>query len=563
VALKITRTYPQEIYGHIYHESLNDLTIEFDQFKHNFPGGEGRFFHLQKIVKMLWPDFEWHDWSELLLREFCSGEKHITVSGCSGSGKSTCAAIYVLVWWMCDYPNSLVCVTSTSLTMAARRIWGQITKFYRDVPGMPGKMLDSEFSILASKGDRIHSISIIPGSREKTVEGLGKIKGWHADRVLVIADELQDMTNEVIDGLTNVMTGAKEAQFIGLGNPVSQLDTHGQECEPVDGWDSIGESSERWRTKKGVCIRLDGLTSPNLAGAKVYKGLLSQADLDKTRKDPGEDSMHWWTMCRGMWAPAGAEIDRVVSYAILQANKCFSKVVWDLDYSFVGGLDPAYGGDRCVLRFAKIGKDSDHKSVMELEPYIIVPMKLSDSTPVEHQIGQFCIDECKKRAMMPRDFSLDSTAQGRAVLNYMTTTWGPVNAVEFGGLATDMPINAGSPKKGKDEYVNRVTELWYSVRRFAEAGQLRGLDKDTAKELTSRRITLLGKPSRIVVESKADCKKTLGKSPDLGDVLSVLTHSARLKGILNGEAKPVNQQNWSKTVKRVNAIYKQEYAYRD
>lgn len=561
---KIVRSYPKQIYGFTYHDSLNDLAIEFDQFKNNFPTGEGRFHHLRKIVEMLWPDFEWHDWSELLLREFCSGERHITVSGCSGSGKSTCAAIYVLVWWLCDYENSLVCVTSTSVTMSARRIWGQITQFYRSVPGMPGRLVDSEHALLAKKGDSIHSISIIPGSREKSVEGLGKIKGWHADRVLIVADELQDMTTEVIEGLTNIMTGTKESQFIGLGNPVSQLDTHGQECEPVDGWESIGESSEGWKTKKGRCIRLDGLTSPNLTGSKKWKGLLSQEDIDKTIADNGDDSMQWWTMRRGMWPPAGSESDRIVSFSILSKNKCFDRVTWDLEYSYIGGLDPAYGGDRCILRFGKIGKDSDHRDALELEAPIIVPIKLSDTNvPVEHQIGQFCIDECKRRNMMPRDFSLDSTGQGRAVYLYMLTHWGPVNNVEFGGLASDMPIAPGLTKTGKEAYANRVTELWYSIRRFCEAGQLKGMDKDTAKELTSRCFRLIGKPERVLIDPKAECKKKLGRSPDLADALVVLGNSARLRGVLTGEARPKHQQNWSKTVKRVNSIYNQQYAYRD
>lgn len=552
----------KSVYGRDYADGVNELTIEFDQFKKQWETGEGRFYHLQKIVKILWPQFEWHDWSELLLKEFCSGKEHITVSGCSGSGKSECAAIYTLVWWLCDYDNSLVAVTSTTVGMSEKRIWGAISKYYRSKAGMPGRMVESDYTIQSKKGDKVHAISIIPGSAKKEVEGLGKIKGWHAKRVLVIADELQDMTEEVIKGLTNIRTGSEEYQFIGLGNPESQLDTHGQQCQPVNGWDTIDEDSDSWETEKGICIRLDGLKSPNVP-VKKFSGILTQDDIEETRKSPGEDSLQWWVMRRGMWPPAGYEIDRVVSFAILAKNKCFDKVTWYQDYSFLGGLDPAYGGDACYLRFGKHGKDSSHKDILECETPILVPIKLSDPTPVEHQIGQFCIDQSKDRNMMPRDFSLDSTAQGRAVYNYMLTHWGPVNAVEFGGLPSDLPINSGSSKKGKEEYVNRVTELWYSIRRFADAGQLKGLDKETAKELTSRKIELVGKPSKIVVEPKDKLKKKIGRSPDRADALACLVHSARLRGVLSGENRPKAQQDWRKVVKRVNSIYNDEFAYRD
>lgn len=158
---------------------------------------------------------------------------------------------------------------------------------------------------------------------------------------------------------------------------------------------------------------------------------------------------------------------------------------------------------------------------------------------------------------------MDSTAQGRAVYNYMLTHWGPVNAVEFGGAASDMIINVGATKTGKEEYVNRVTELWYSIRRFCEAGQLKGLDKETAKELTSRKISLVGKPAKIVVEPKADLKKKIGRSPDRADALACLVHSARLRGVLTGENRPKGQQDWRKVVKRVNSIYNEEFSYRD
>lgn len=550
-------------YDRPYHKSVSALSIELDRFKNN--GMLGRYGHFVNCVNHLicmGIPFVWNPWAELQSKEFCEGHREILVTGSTGSSKSVTAGMYAYVWWLCDYLKSAVAITSTSRIMAQKRIWNWIRICHTSIPGLPGNLINSSAELQAVKGDSKHSMCIVPGSQEKQQEGLGKLKGWHAARVLIIADELQDMTEEVINGCVNMMAGTTEAQFIGLGNATSILDTHGQACEPIGGYGAVSVDDDFWETKNGgICIHLNGLKSPNIPVVK-YQGLIDQRTLDETKNKHGEDSLHWHSMVCGFWPPEGAQADRVMSTSLIIKSKAFEKAIWKDSTIWIGGLDPAYGGDRCVLQFAKYGQSVDGLWTIEFTAPIMVPTKVTLlNKPVEEQIVEFVIAECKKKGMNPEDLAVDSTGQGKAILRLLVRDWGQVQEEEFGGAASDMPISTTNPKRSKDEYMNKVTELWYTARRFVESGCTRGLSKQAAKEFTTRKFTLTGKPQRILVESKSDFKLRLKHSCDDGDATVLCYAVARRKGGLKSEERPKHTDSWNKSVKKFNRVYNSDYAY--
>lgn len=550
------------VYDRPYHKSVSALSIELDRFRHNGPLTRyGHFVNVVNHLRCFGLPFEWNPWAELLIKEFCEGHRSIMVTGSTGSSKSTSSAMYAFVWWLCDYKQTAVAITSTSRIMAQKRIWSWIRRFKTSISWLPGNLVNSAAELEAEKGDRQNSMCIVPGSPEKEQEGLGKLKGWHAPRVLIIADELQDMTEEVINGCVNMMAGTKEAQFIGLGNATSILDTHGQACEPLNGWGSIGVDDDYWETKNGICIHLNGLKSPNIPETK-YPGLIDQNTLDETKKLHGEDSLHWHSMVCGFWPPEGTQADRVMSSSLLVKTKSFEKAVWKDSTTWIAGLDPAYGGDRCVLQFAKYGQSVDGLWTVEFAVPVMVPTKVTLlNKPVEEQIVEFVIAECKKKGMVPEDLAVDSTGQGKAILRLLVRDWGNVQDVEFGGAASEMPISSTNLKRSKDEYGNKVTELWYTARRFVESGCVRGMPKESAKEFTSRKFTLVGNPKRILIESKSDCKDRLKHSPDYADAGSLVFVVARRKGGLKSEQRPTNTDGWNNSVKKYHRVYSSQYAY--
>lgn len=550
-------------YDRWYHKSVSALSVELDRFKCHGPLGRyGHFVNVVNHLRCFGLPFDWNPWAELLTKEFCEGHRDIVVTGATACSKSTSAAMYAFVWWMCDYKQSLVAITSTSRIMAQKRIWSWIRRFKTAIPALPGNLVNSAAELESEKGDRQHSMCIVPGSAEKEQEGLGKLKGWHAPRVLIIADELQDMTEEVINGCVNMMAGTREAQFIGLGNATSILDTHGQACEPLNGWGSISDQDDFWETKNGICIHLDGRKSPNIPEMK-YEGLFSQRTIDSTKARFGEDSLHWHSMVCGFWPPEGAQADRVMSTSLIIKTKSFDKAVWKESTIWIAGLDPAYGGDKCILQFARYGQSVDGLWTVEFAAPVMVPTKVTLlNKPVEEQIVEFVIAECKKRGMNPEDLAVDSTGQGKAILRLLIRDWGNVQSEEFGGLASENPISSTNHKKAKEEYCSKVSELWYTARRFVESGCVRGLPKEAAKDFTVRTFSLVGNPKRILIESKSDCKLRLKHSPDHGDAASLVFAVARSKGGLSkSEERPKNNDTWNNSVKKYHRVYSSQYAY--
>jgi hypothetical protein len=78
-------------------------------------------------------------------------------------------------------------------------------------------------------------------------------------------------------------------------------------------------------------------------------------------------------------------------------------------------------------------------------------------------------------------------------------------------------------------YDRRVTELWYNCREVLAAGQLRGLDQPTCSQFCSRTYEL--KSRKIRLETKAECKERIGRSPDDADCAAVMVEVARHMGL--------------------------------
>lgn len=525
--------------------AYSDLEIELTCFREDLQpedGGLGRYVHYENILKMLWPDDHNHAWTERLRRNFCE-EKHLIVAGCTAVGKSHEAAKFAIVWQQCDPLGSAIAVTSTSVNMARRRIWGVIARYWREskVP-LIGHLTDSTGDLQAIAGDKIHAISIIAGSQKFKQDGLGKLKGWHAPRVLILADELQDMTEEVVNGCANMMSGCVEAKFIGLGNAGSWLDTLGKLMVPIDGIESITVNDDEWLTPRGKVIHFDGLKSPNIIEGDKYKGIFGSEDLARIIKDYGENSLHYWQMARGFPCPEDAS-SVIVPQQLLIKFRALEPCTFVSRPITYAGLDPAFGGDGCTLAFAEYGYESGTSiNVLSITDTVDIRTVISDE-PADYQIARQVIARCKERGVSPECFSIDCTAIGRGVAAIIANEWSSsIHRVEFGGSASDMPISDSDSKTGKEEYCNRVTELWYSFRRFVQNSQIRNLPEEAAKQFSSRRYSTKG--GKIIVEAKDLFKASYGRSPDDADAIVTIIDNIRRDGAL--KKRSAFDAGWSK-----------------
>jgi hypothetical protein len=108
----------------------------------------------------------------------------------------------------------------------------------------------------------------------------------------------------------------------------------------------------------------------------------------------------------------------------------------------------------------------------------------------------------------------------------------------------------GKPQVGKELFHNMASELCFAARYFLECEQLKGITPDLAWEMTQRKY--VRRTRKIIIESKTDMKKRIGKSPDLFDSFAVGLFVARkVFGAMAGseaieEKKRINKETFKK-----------------
>jgi hypothetical protein len=536
----------------------DQAAIELWCFHNDPPLGLGKYQHLKNAIDLTWNKYVpgtyiWNDWSEWMQRTFAENPWS-TVTGPAASWKTTSAGLFGLARFYSSPKDTVVIVTSTTLDGLRRRVWKEISHFHRLRP-LFGHMVQSRNCIQYRKGHDDAGIFGLATDKGEIDKAIGKIIGFHAPNMVVIVDEMPYTPEAIVEACVNLETGAKSFQFIGLGNADDMLDPHGRMSEPVAGWDAVDVESSEWKTRRGVCIHLDGLKSPNITNKEAkYPGLLTQADIDTTTSVYGVDSPQFWQMRRGFWAPEGITRTVLTMPMILRSNS-FSDCSFDQEVIPVAGLDPAFeGDDRCVLRLGKCGKVSG-KMTLRLERKVFIKTKVKPDDPTHYQIVRQTKEICKNEGVTPYYFGLDSTGEGGGLASIFQREWSrEILCVEFGGRPSRNPVSNTNPKRCDEEYDRKVTELWFFFRLILLNEQIRGLDPESAMEFCRRWWDLRG--PYIVLETKAKMKDRTRRSPDLADADVVTAQVARARCGLNPNQMSTSEDRpdspWKRFLKKRN-----------
>jgi hypothetical protein len=483
--------------------------------------------HIKHCINLMWPDVmsRWNDWNELALWAWTSYDE-IGVTGCAAAGKTFTFTLLSLIEFLAKPMGTRVALTSTTVPSLRGRIWAEMMKFVRPVYPLFGlNVVDSQTKIQFQKGDDRSSIIALAVDSGAVEQAVGKLQGVHIPRVVIVADEAAQTNPAIFSARANLAVGTDFYRFIAIANASSMFDPHGLFCEPRMGWGSISDDDEHWETKTGVCVRFDGLKSPNVkAGRLIYPYLFSQENIDTIKKNFGEGSLEWNSYVRGMWSKSGNR-NTILDQAMINEGGAREKVIWAgggiID---IAALDPAFtgDGDACILRFAKIGKAADGNLSMMCGDIIRLNLQDDPNYPIFYQVADQTIFELNRRNIQPENFAIDATGAGAGIADIISQRWkNGFIRVSFGGGATDDPVSIEDPRPAKQVYSNRVSQLWGQIRSVIMAGRLRGLDDQTTRELCARIYTL--KNERMLIESKKELKKrTKGDSPDRADALALL-----------------------------------------
>lgn len=511
--------------------------------------GTGRFQHAKQISTMIYgKGFEWHDWSEQVVSAACDSNL-LMISGPGASGKSTSIGLYASLFWQCAPLDSAVIVASKTIESSKKRIWREISRMYAlfssALGGYKSAAIGSSprpsitpIDPKRNKKDESHGIYVTALHGKELDKEIGYIKGFHPRRVLVVADELDSLEEggqALIDAfLTNLQTGAVEAQFIGLGNDPSLFNALGDWMQPELG-KAVTLANTEWTSAKGArCLRLDAWDSPNISSPDKWTGLVGQKDIDNIVRHYGENSPYVWIQLHGLHPPEGAE-NTVMSEAVLYRFHAFDKVMWKTSFIPSASLDSGFGGDPCVFRTFRRGEDQNNILRVACDEVIEIPVDAGNtSTPAEYQIAYKVRELCTARSIPPEEFAIGSTGIGRGAAAVLQREWSPrIVCVEEGGAASDYIDSREDPRPAKEKYDRKVTELAFNTRTFVESDTLRNLDQKTAHQMCNRRYEMKG--NRYCLEKKEDMKVRGLSSPNEWDALMFALHALKLKGII---AKP-------------------------
>lgn len=535
---------------------IPDLELELYAFRNRLQpneGGLGTFDHFRNATKMLWPKMSWNPWLEAQVEGLCEHD-YVGWAGCGASGKTFGATLFATVWWLANPSKTTVVLTSTTAKMIRKRMWANLQDLVRKSRGFPGNMVDSKMSLQAIKGDDRHSISAIAVAEGNTSKAVANIQGIHAERVMVIIDEATDTPEAAFEACTNLSKGCREFKMLVIGNPASKYDPHGRFCTPAKGWRSVTIEDQHWLTERGMCRRFDGMKSPNISeGRTKYPYLITHDQVLSAMRHEGEQSPTFWKYTRGFWSPDGM-VKTVLSESLIETHTPTKNLVFTTNVQVVAGLDPGFGGDRCILRFAKVGTANDKLSILFQDIIQIAP-NAQLTEPVHYQIANRVKEECNKRGVAPDRFALDSSGEGGGLADILTREWGVVHRVEFGGSPSTIPVSDEDGRPCNEAYDRKVTELWFSMRKWAVEERLGGMDIETLQEFCARMFD--DSKRKISVESKTVMKQRTGKSPDLADAAVVLLDLVRKTAVLEPRSTKLDKV-WEKLVKDADSIYYDE-----
>lgn len=520
-----------ECYGGLYPKGVTRLAVEFDCYRNNITpemGGLGAEGHFRNAFKIVWPNFEWNEWCEVLITAWCNN-RIITVIGHQRASKTYTLAhiLYLDYWAACT--TTLTSIATVTFEGLRLRMWADTLRAAENAVIKPPftiqsttnacKIYPTEFAHQAGERFQVQGMSV-----SRTADAPGRIRGGHADRRRIILDEAQDMPDAIFDAMVNPMS-APDAKVVLLSNPVEKISKFGSWCEPEAGWASVDETDLCWKAKKGgIVVHFDGLQSPNIkAGKTIFPYMLTQESINDIERAHGRDSIQFWSLVRG-WFPPDGIVARVFPNSTLE--KCQAGIKFDYAPQMCATLDPAFEFDNSPMHFGQLGlpvfgERSYKVNATEtlLCQYNVGPM----AEPKDYQCAHWVMRECRARGVLPKHFIMDITGNARGVYAILQKEWSPdVQGINYAGAATDRNLRGDDTRKANDLYTYFITEAWFRASEFCKEGLIGGLenlDPRTRDELSARRYFLKQgtKGMMMAVEPKPEFKKRIGRSPDFAD----------------------------------------------
>lgn len=457
-----------------------------------------------------------------------SEHSKVAVRSCHDSGKSFGAAI-VAGWWLATHPIGTARVITTAPTQMQVKgiLWVEINQL---------KAMANNTTNLAAQTTTGTNNNPLPGRTNQTewwlgsyLAGVGRkpsdynptaFQGLHARYMLIIIDEASGVPTQIIEAVETLATN-QHAKILMIGNPDDPTSmfaaihanpaSYGYHTIKIAAWDTPNFTSEHEHLP-----------------AALTESLLSPNWVEQRRTRWGVDHPFWQSKVE-------AEFPQIDQASIIKLSDLITARVPfnERDQSHnretsqsaeittsitLANTQPCLGVDVA-------GSEAGDETVIRL---IVAPntpttewrLRSSDANVVAQKIVEVAI------ITKPLQIIIDSIGVGFGIVGLVKTLLAIAlgnPADQAASMASGMPeiigFNAAESANNHKTYGNSRAELWWHARElFAkhaiDMSRAENRDELEAQLVAPRYYITKG---RIFVESKADLKKRIGRSPDNAD----------------------------------------------
>ena len=389
----------------------------------------------------------------------------------------------IALWWLFTRPNSIVITTAPTERQVKTILWGELRKAYRQSRVPLGGLLADVDSML-----RVGPMHYAKGIVSRDASSL---QGFHAEHVLLIADEAAGIASYAFEGLESCASTAT-SRILRIGNPT---------CGPNH---PFARSCRRPAEEgKHLTIEISSTETPNYeAGKELIPGLASREFVDRIAERYGEHSQTYRSRVLGKF-PTGSPDSLITLDHIGEARSRFNDDLPNADSQEVRvGVDVARQGPDatsiCVRRGNRI--HWPRNGTLHKADAIQVARRAAEIAQ-EYEALSIAIDGGGLGAG-PID-ALRDLQRRREVPSAIE-----VIEVQFGSRAVD-----------HERFANRRAELWWKMRDFLRDEAVSSIDDELAEELVAPTFKYQG--ARIQLEAKDQIKRRLGRSTDRSDALAL------------------------------------------
>lgn len=447
-------------------------------------------------VRRMLGEHVWSKQTEIL--DAVLTHRKVAVPACHGPGKSWTAGRAVAHWVATHPSDETLCLTTAPSGDQVKGIlWKEINQAFARGQ-LPGRINLSNWYI----GQMQVALGRKPSNTNPAA-----LQGHHAKYLLVIVDEADGVVGPIFEAL-ETLTTSRDAHLLAIGNPDSNFGPFYEACQEDSGWH---------------VIRISAFDTPNFTGervpADVAENLVSRTWVEERRQKWGETDPRYRSKVLAL--PPSDNPSGVIPWSSLARAMKGDPDEELPDAPCEVGIDIGAGGDLTVAwarRGARLWRRWQERG--------------SDARVTALSLAVFLKEVQARRA------KIDIIGVGHGIKGHLD------DLVARGELDCQIiGVNVG--KAGRKATPRRPgfrtlrQQMWWETGRelIAEGGMdLRVLRdpefEDAVTELTAP--TWRPEGPNIVVESKDDVRKRIGRSTDDADSLLLAFYDAHSEATSSG-----------------------------